>query len=131
LAGVLQNVDNAIVAVFEIDRFAIGYQMEVRFPGQNLVEAPLRLLVEKPKHTADFLQRETLPAQFCDNCNLNYFLRQIDPLVRGMTGGYYLSLVPPLELAQTYLRDSGYFTTRERSLGRTARIRTRLFCFEH
>jgi len=126
LFGGLQDINDAIIAVFEVDGFAIGDEMDVLFAGEDVVEAPTHLLLEKLEYAADFLEREAFAPEFGDNGNFHHLFRQVHTFVTLMAGRHYFTFIPPLELPETHLRDTGDIAACERLLGRE-RFRTALF----
>ena len=62
------------------------------------------------QHAADFLQRETLAAQFRDYGDLDHLAGAIQTAVPFMTRRDYFSLVPPLQLPEADIGHLRYFT---------------------
>ena len=103
--GVLQQIDNSLVAVFEVDGFPIGNQVQVRSGLGKIGEPLAHFLLQEAEHAADFLQRKSLAAKFGDDGDFDDFRRKINPAVTFVSRRYYLALIPPLELPQAHARE--------------------------
>lgn len=105
LVGVLEQIDNALVPVFEVDGLPVGNQMEVR-PGLGEIGEPLaHFLLEEAQHAADFLQRKSLAAKFGDDGDFDDLRRKINAAVAFVSWRYHLALIPPLQLPQAHARE--------------------------
>ena len=79
-------------------------------------QAPAHLALQEAQYTPDFLQRKAFAPQFRNHCNLHNFFGEINPLVPFMARGNHLALIPPLQLAETYLGDLRHIGACERPL---------------
>jgi hypothetical protein len=96
----------------------------------NVCQPFAHLALKEPQNPPDFLEGEAFSAEFRNDCNFDYFFRLINTLVALMLGGDDFSLVPPLQLPQTNLRDARNIAAGECSESIFA-FRTGFLCFEH
>ena len=106
LLGVLQNVDDPFLLVFQINGLSVGDQVQIRLGLQNVRQPLAHFALEEPQDAPDFLERKAFAPQFGDDSNFDYFLGLIDALVTFVAGGDHLAFVPPLQLPQTDLGDA-------------------------
>ena len=107
LTGILQNVDDAFGAFFEIDGFAVGDQVEVGVGGENFGEALAHFALEEAEDAADFLEGESFAAEFSDDGDFEDFLGVINAAMAFVAGGDDFAFIPPLQLAETDAADAG------------------------
>jgi hypothetical protein len=93
LAGILQQIDNPRVLILEKNRFAIRHQVEIGGCVKQLGDAAAHFPLQEAQHAPDFLQRETLAAQFRDYGDLDHLAGAIRAAVPFMTRRDYFSLV--------------------------------------
>jgi hypothetical protein len=98
LPSVLQDIDDPVRVILKVDRFAVGDEMEIVFARQHFAKTLPHLPLEEAEHAANFLERESLPSELGNYCDLNYFFRCIDALVALVPGGHNFALIPPLQL---------------------------------
>src|ERR1039458_9600172 len=108
LACVFQEIDDSVGRFFQIDALAVGQQMNVGSGGQRLTQALARILLQKPEHAADSLQREALAAQLGNHRDFYYLFAHIDALVTVLAGRDDFPLVPPLQLPKADAANSGH-----------------------
>src|SRR5712691_3354472 len=130
LARVLEDVDNALVAVFKINGLAVGDQMEVGGALQHLGQPPAHLFLEEAEHAPDLLQGKSLAAEFGDDGDLNDLGWEVHPPVPFVPRRDDLALIPPLQLPQAHDCDNGDFSGGISSVGRGG-FGTALANFEH
>src|SRR5437660_1118441 len=104
--------------------------MQARFAAEDVSKATSHFALQEAEHTPDLLKRKSFASQFGDDCNLDYFFREINTLVAFVPGGNHLAFVPPLQLAQAHLCDAGDIRARKSASG-LRQIRTNFACFEH
>src|SRR5258708_6788205 len=130
LLGILHNVDDPFLLFLEVNRLAVRYQVKVGVRLHNVCQPFAHLALKEPQDPPDFLEGEAFTAEFRDDCNFDYFFRLIDTLVALMLGGDDFSLVPPLQLPQTDLRDARNIAAGECSES-IIPFKTDFFFFEH
>ncbi len=105
LTGVLKQVNNTVLLVFQENGFAVGEQVEAGVRRQNVPKATTHLALQESKNTADLLQREALSAKLGNHGDLDHFFRKVDALMALVPGRDDFTLIPPLQLAKAHLGD--------------------------
>src|SRR5260370_16108033 len=101
LLGVLEEIDDALVLVFQIDGFSIGDQVQVGSGLHDIRQALAHFALQEAQHAADLLQRKSLAAEFRDHGDLDHFRGEAASAMTFVAPRYQLGFVPPLQLPQT------------------------------
>src|ERR1017187_7632626 len=100
LAGVLEQIDDAVGRLFQENGFAVGEQMNIRGSGESLGEPLSHVFLQEAEHAANFLQRKALAAQLGNHRDLNHFLGHVNALMPVLPRRDDAAFIPPLQLTQ-------------------------------
>ena len=129
LFGILEQVDDAPGTILQVDRFAVGEQVQLRVPAQDPAQAVSAFAFEEARDAPDPLEGKSLAEKLADHDHFEDLGGTVRPVVAFAAGADDLALVPPLQLAQAHPGNPRDLAGGEGPVGE--QIRTGLLCFEH
>src|ERR1035441_7548711 len=90
-----------------MNRLAVSEKVKPGIRRQHVLQTPTHFVPQKVEDRADLSQREALAPQFRNHGNLQGFFQAVTAPIAFVPRTDHLALVPPLQLAESDLREPG------------------------
>src|SRR5450631_4309476 len=90
-----------------MNRLAVSEKVKPGIRRQKVLQTPAHFVPQKAEDRADLLQRDAFAPQFRNHGNLKGFVQPVTAPIAFVPRTDHLALVPPLQLAESELREPG------------------------